>query len=291
MNSIQNKQNEEGLIKLLKAQRVAYSNAKKIQVIDLISILVALAATAVVIFELEYANQLAVFGVFWTLISIVSEIYMNEQTRKGAIIQEQFDTELFEIPWNEILVGETNDITSTIQLGRKFGGNVEKLKGWYSKEIHLNLKQRIAILMCYKVNSIWGMLQRNKFINFIWIISILYYGGMILLSIYKNTGLYDFSIILAPSLPFLVYVSSTIKTQKEIIINYRVITKAVDSLIEKYKTDKEEPRTYQLRQIQDLFYTQRRIPHKVPNWFYNLFRNRTNGLVDEALQSIIKKIE
>ncbi len=290
MNLIQNKQNDEDLIKLLKAQRVAYSNAKKFQIIDFISMLVALAATAVVIFELEYANQLAVFGVFWTLISIVSEIYMNKQTKKGAIIQEQFDTELFEIPWNQILVGESNDITSTIQLGRKFGGDVEKLKGWYSKEIHLNLKQRIAILMCYKANSIWGMLQRNKFINFIWIISILYYGGMVLLSVYKNTGIYDLAIILAPSLPFLVYGSSTIKTQKEIIINYRVITKAVDSLIENYKTDKEEPRTYQLRQIQDLFYTQRIIPHKVPNWFYNLFRKQTNGLVDEALQSIIKKI-
>lgn len=289
MNSIQNYQNEAEFLRLLKGQRTAYSNAKNFQIIDVISIIIAIIPTILILRELDFANLIAVIGVFWTIVSIFSEIYRTNQTKTGAVIQEQFDTELFEIPWNSILVGTRIDIAKIIELSRKY--KKEDLQGWYSKEINEDIEHKIAVLLCYKENAIWGLLQRNKFIKFILIITILYYGVMILLSVYKNTGIYDLAVFLAPSLPFLVYSSTTIKSQKEIVQSYKIINRVVDDLLERFQKDKIEPDDTQLRQIQDLFYTQRIVPHKVPNWFYNIFRQQTNGLADEALSTIKNKLK
>lgn len=272
MNTIQSKQNEEDLIRLLKAQRVAYSSAKNYQVVDFISICIAIVPTFLILFELDYAKILAVVGVFWTIISIFSELYRIHQTKVGAVIQEQFDVELFNISWNKILVGEQIDIARIIELSR--GYSKQDLNDWYSKEIGVTLKHQIATLLCYKANAIWGMMQRKRFVNFILGATIVYYGGMILLSVFKNTGIYDFAVLLAPSLPFLIYASSTVKSQKEIMNNYEVITRSVDNLIGRFIKKGEEPELGQLRQIQDLFFIQRIIPHKVPDWFYKLFRKK-----------------
>ena len=82
-----------------------------------------------------------------------------------------------------------------------------------------------------------------------------------------------------------------IKSQKEIVQSYKIINRVVDDLLERFQKDKIEPDDTQLRQIQDLFYTQRIVPHKVPNWFYNIFRQQTNGLADEALSTIKNKLK
>ncbi|MCB0541077.1 MAG: hypothetical protein KDE33_26455, partial [Bacteroidetes bacterium] len=144
MNSIQNYQNEAEFLRLLKGQRTAYSNAKNFQIIDVISIIIAIIPTILILRELDFANLIAVIGVFWTIVSIFSEIYRTNQTKTGAVIQEQFDTELFEIPWNSILVGTRIDIAKIIELSRKY--KKEDLQGWYSKEINEDIEHKIAVL-------------------------------------------------------------------------------------------------------------------------------------------------
>jgi len=54
-------------------------------------------------YRTDIVNYLGAFGVLWTIIYLVTENYRKKKTEQGAKIQEQFDTELFEIPWNEIL--------------------------------------------------------------------------------------------------------------------------------------------------------------------------------------------
>jgi hypothetical protein len=49
------------------------------------------------------------------------------------------------------------------------------------------------------------------------------------------------------------------------------------------------PSGFELRQIQDLFYTQRLISNKVPDWFYRIFRTKTEGIADEAIEIMIKE--
>ena len=170
---------------------------------------------------------------FWTLISIFSELYRIKKSKIGAIIQEKFDSKLFELPNNRILIDNAVDISKIIELSKQHDGN--GLKNWYSSEIKNDLPHNLAVLLCYKVNAIWGVSQRTRFINSLYIITALYYAFMVFLSFNNNMGIFDVAVWLAPSIPFLVYVTSTTRSQYEIVATYQHISRTVDSLIEEYK--------------------------------------------------------
>ena len=108
MNKINQKQNEKVFIDYLKAQRVAYSQCKTYQFVDLISVLIAIILPIIGLINSEYVNFLGAFGVIWTIIYLVVEHFRKNKSQQGAKIQEQFDTELFEIPWNEVLCKNKN---------------------------------------------------------------------------------------------------------------------------------------------------------------------------------------
>lgn len=284
MNNILAEQNSETSIKLLKAQRIAYDKAKNYQIVDLVSILIAVVPPVLILNNLNYANYLSVIGVFWTGIAISSEIARKEITKLGATIQEQFDVELFKLPWNRVLVMDKIEVNKIIELSREY--KKEDLKDWYSKEVDNSIEHLIAVLLHYKTNIIWGSSLRDKYNSFLVFCLLFYYGGSIAISIYKNTGIFDFSVWIAPSLPFLVYCITTIKNQKEIIERYKDISKSINKFIDNYIAKKETPSENLLRQIQDLFFIQRLNPHKIPNWFYSMHRKKTEGVADEAIRLI-----
>ena len=64
MNNIQKRQNDEDLLRYLKAQRVAYSHAKNYQFVDLISVGIAIVPPVLILFEIDKAELIAVIGVF-----------------------------------------------------------------------------------------------------------------------------------------------------------------------------------------------------------------------------------
>lgn len=282
MNNLIEEQNEPKYIRLLRAQRVAYSRAKKYFAFDIVSILIAFSPTVLLTLNLNHANIVAVIGVFWTIISIFSQIFMERQTRRGAMIQDQFDTTLFGLDWNHVLVGEIPETSTVISLSNKY--RKDDLNDWYSLEIPKTIDKEAAVLLAYKCNAVWGIAQRRQYILFIKIMIFLYYGGMVFLSIYKNTGLFDLAIWLAPSIPALVFGISTIKLQMGIIDACEKINKIVDELYKNYKNSNILPTNVELRQIQDLFFTQRLIPNKVPDWFYAIFRNKNANLADDTVR-------
>jgi hypothetical protein len=51
----------------------------------------------------HYINFLGAFGVIWTIIYIVVENSRKNKSQRVAKIQEQCDTEVFEIPWKDVL--------------------------------------------------------------------------------------------------------------------------------------------------------------------------------------------
>ena len=103
MNEIIKEQNKEKFIEYLKAQRVAYSQCKVFQIFDLVSIIIAIVLPIIGIIRTDFVNYLGAFGVLWTIIYLISENYRRKKTEQGAKLQEQFDTELYDLSWNDIL--------------------------------------------------------------------------------------------------------------------------------------------------------------------------------------------
>lgn len=288
MNNIINNQNTDKFVRLLKAQSIAYSKSKRYQVIDVTGLIFAAVPPILLLFDLNSSNLVATVGVGLTVLTILSDIWRKRDNKAGAVIQEEFDTKLFEMEWNPILVGARIDQDKIISLCKEYKGSYKP--NWYSVAIKEHLPQPIAVLLCHKNTSIWSKQQRKGFVDMLFWVLGLYYGLLILLCVFKNTGFFDATVWIAPSLPFLVYGATTIKNQTEIINEYTRIGIIIDNLLDIYKQSKTPPDKTTLRQIQDLFYSQRIIPYKVPDWYYYLNNENTNNLTDEILKSIVDEL-
>lgn len=95
------KQNTPKAIRLLSAQRNLYSQAKFIELFSFLSTLVP------IILILFIGNGICIqfITTIVTVISLLLTQWSKDEIKNAARIQEKFDTLIFGLYWNEILVG------------------------------------------------------------------------------------------------------------------------------------------------------------------------------------------
>lgn len=287
MNRITQRQNEPKFIEYLKAQRVAYSQCKTYQLFDLISILMAIVLPIIGMYKSDIVNYLGAFGVLWTIIYLVTENYRKKKTEQGAKIQEQFDTELFEIPWNEILCKGKVNTDTCIDLAKEYDGN--DLSNWYSLEVDSSLPKSIAVILCQRINFSWELKLRKRYVIFLIILLVAYYGIFIGFFVAKNIGFYNILLLIAPSLSFLIYGVQNSLSLKNHIKSKNETLSQIDGILNNYSENREMPTDSTLRQIQDIIYTERTVPEKVPDWFYKLSKAKNENRTDNIIKSIKAK--
>ena len=284
MNNITTEQNQPELITFLKAQRIAYSQCKKFQLFDVVSILIAIIFPIIAIIKPEYQNPINAFGVLWTISYLVTELYRKSKTTEGATIQEQFDTQLFGLEWNKILCKNKINIDIVQNLTSKY--KATDLENWYSTKIDDNLPKEIAIILCQRINFSWEINQRKKFVGFLSIITFIYYLIYIIIGFSLNIGFFDLLIVLSPSIPFLVFSVQNILSLKSHINSKEETLNHIDSELDSYKNERTIPSRATLRQIQDTIFTERTVTVKVPDWFYKLNKSNNENFIDNLIISI-----
>lgn len=279
-------QNNDEFIKLLKAQRVAYSQAKLFQILDLISVLSAIILPFIAISNTGLIDSISAFGVIWTIIYLIGENFRKKKTECGAKIQEQFDTELFELDWNTILVGDRINPETIFDLSDKIYDKTN-LINWYSRSIKDSLPLNIKVLLCQRINSSWELDLRKRFVYFIIALLVIYYGIFISYLVINNTGIFDSLLLLSPSISFLIYgVQHSIALNKQ-ANSRKSLLSTIDEMVENYKSFGNIPDKISLRQIQDVIFNHRTAPEKVPDWYYDIFKkyneNKTNKIINDLL--------
>ncbi len=284
MNDIISKQNNPHLIELLKAQRIAYSQCKTLQIFDVVSIVIAIVFPVLTLKLPEYQNVINAFGVLWTIAYLLTEFYRKNKTTQGAVIQEQFDTELYDMKWNEILCKDKVNIDTVQELATKY--LKDDLTNWYSTKISNANPKEVAIILCQRMNFSWEISQRRKFVVFLSILAGLYYLSYILVGFKFNIGFFDLLVILSPSISFLVYSILNILSLKSHIKSKNETLKIIDREIETYINSRIVPTNETLRQVQDVIFNERTVPEKVPDWFYRLNKNKNENFIDNLILKI-----
>lgn len=284
MNDITSRQNNPNLIELLKAQRTAYSQCKSFQLFDLVSLVVAIIFPVLILTFPSSQNMINAIGVLWTIAYLVTEIHRRNKTTQGALIQEQFDTELYNLEWNEILCKEKVSLDTIQELAVKYSKN--DLMNWYSVEIKNSLPKEIAVILCQRINFSWEIIQRRKFVTFLSIITGLYYSIYIAIGFKYNIGFFDLLVMLSPSISFLIYSVLNILSLKSHIKSKNETLKFIDKELDRYKVNRNLPTTGKLRQIQDVIFSERTVPEKVPDWFFRMYRSKNENFIDNLNEKI-----
>ena len=93
--------------------------------------------------------------------------------------------------------------------------------------------------------------------------------------------------MLSPSISFLVYSALNVISLKSHVKSKNETLKIIDTELDNYKNNKTSlPTNETLRQIQDVIFTERTVPEKVPDWFYRLNKIKNENFIDNLIITI-----
>lgn len=279
MNNLFSKQNEPDRIKLIAAWRQVYSQGKKLNGYVFFGTLTA----AIIIPTLgaivpQYATEIGLTG---GVLSILLTIFVKDLPKKkaetGAKIQEQFDTELYNLPWEKVVAKEKESpvtIAEAYLKKEKYWGSYdevvkgERIANWYADYSKLDTSH--AILHCQQENFNWDSKQRKNYVNFLtFVVVTLLVAGFAMGHFYLKLDFPNILLkVIFPLSSLLLYLYQTLKNNKEASQTLEEKSKQALSISEKYKKSATPIPMEELRELQNALYESRKNGDLVPDWYY-----------------------
>lgn len=287
MNKIADEQNEKKSIERLFVQRKIYSQAKIIFYIRLIlALLIALVGPILAVSFPAQKHIIALSSLIYLLIEfLLKNIEANKKTT-AARIQELFDTEVFDINWNETIVGAKPSLEV---INKNLIGVTEEdfkkanIENWYPIKIK-ELPQNLAILICQRSNIWWDSNLRKKVVLCMYVVLSL----VSLLSIILNFSnvLSDVIVNVLPLIPLYKVLIGQIIIDNKSITRLSILKNKLEYILE---NNPSIVNINELRLIQDEIFRHRSNNQPVPDFFYKIFRDNSEKIMNMTAEQCIQK--
>ena len=270
---------------LFKAYSTAYNSAKILQQTRfIITYTVSIALPILSIYNPSHRSTFSIFGGLWTLTAFFVTLREKDFIKGAAKLQDEFDSNIFSLPRNEILVGARPSEWNIEQLSSKYRGK-EDVKNWYGF-LQKNLIS-LNVLTCQRSNIIWDWrLRKSYFLSLLAMLVILFLGGVTASIFFKLTlSEYIISVFLPAS-------SALVLGVKELLEHYDNYTSKLkleaklNSKIEKQKNGHNDVSEMELRQIQDVIFLSRKCSALVPTWYYNMKKKAYNKRMQAVINAV-----
>jgi hypothetical protein len=283
MHTILTHQNDETQITLLKASSIAYKNAKSKEFLFSYALaFLALAYPVVYIFikDENIKHSLFALSLFITVTTWVTADYFKGNTTKGALIKEQFDISLYNLPWRFTLQKPNQD--DILALAKQYKGKDEALQNWYPPNLLETIPTNTAIAICQRISSAWDIRLREFFNIVLYFILGIYTFGVLLLWAFNSVDSRTIFLLYFSTLSFYSHLITMTRGHKAAIKKRKEITAKLDSHIERKEPFTEQ----QLRDVQNELYYIRQESSKVPDYFCK----KQNGKIAVLFQEYVQKI-
>lgn len=223
------RQNLKENIQLLKAMRYCYNIAKlffNIRIsgsigISFVAIIFGL-LTRYKIIAIDLSSFFTLLGSIWLLVYFILGLYESRYIECGAKIQEEFDTNVFQLSWNEALIGERINPEDIVEYASKFKGDESSLMNWYggldSKRHYVN------VLLSQRSNLMWALSLKRNYLLLILLLTVTYLVLTIIVGLLIDVSLRDYMLVVfIPSVSIFVYCADTTsRLYNQIKVNNRL---------------------------------------------------------------------
>lgn len=281
MNDILVRQNQPHFLKLLAAQRQIYNEEKRwFSVWLILSTLITLVGSGALALIQPINAMITLIILLWVIGDIIALIYINKRGRDAARIQELFDTELIDLPWNEYLAKKPEepiiDAAASRYAAQASPEDKARLPDWYSKKID-GMPLHVARIACQQENVQWDEKQRREYITWIGITLLILVLILVVISILANWSARDFF-----SGPLLILVPFFAIGLKHIYEHYKAINRLTElnascaGLLQEASLPAADPETmkHRSRELQNEIFRHRAENPPVFNWFYERIRDK-----------------
>ncbi|MCR8985986.1 S-4TM family putative pore-forming effector [Brevibacillus laterosporus] len=287
---IEEKQNQEAFLTLLYAQRYYYNKARMpLRFRAIINILLPVSSVISILWFPSLKMPLAIFGAVWL---IISQLILQERakhfTKLAATIQEEFDTRLFDIKWNKVLIGEKVKPDIIFDAVSNFRKGRDKLRDWYTglncDSLYLNT------LLAQRTNLIWDQNLRKRYATFLFRITWSAFIFLIILGIIWKMSVEDLLLtIVIPSLSAFVYGIQNARSHKQHAIKSKKTESYITASFEQSRNHSDHNNFQLLREYQNQIFLKRSEPLIIPKWYYWIHQKKDNEKmkkVNEFMQQL-----
>ncbi len=269
------------MLDLLRAASASHVRGQRVEAVRLTVSLVLAAAGLVAAFVDVTATPIVVAGAAWAIAYVTGiNPWARSEARRGAVVQEMFDVDLFGLPWNQTAAGERLPPHEINQLVRKFSprsGRGDRLGDWYVDTS--GVPQPYDVFICQEQNLGWDARLRRRWAGVLlgaviaWTLLGVLIGYLAGLTVPGTIARWYL-----PAAAALLLGVDSYRTQRDIAAERERIIPLIQAEIDRAQPPPLPPAEHDrlrktAREIQDVILTTRKQAVRVPDWFYARFRD------------------
>lgn len=296
MNNIALVQNEEPQLRLLWARRELYARGKRVLAAQLaLTIIVPVVGSIVSAFVLDLRGYVALASLLITVLdTTVIDRWHRTLRKTAAKMQEQFDTSVLELPWDEFVVGDRVGREEIHGLSKEFASNRPdpELVNWYPQVV-AQAPLRLARIICQRTNLWYDGMLRRRYGR--WVLSLAITLTFILLTVALATGLTVDSLVvgvLAPASPVIIWGLREYFRQRDTADRLDRLLLGADRLWDRARAgscDEHECIT-QSRQFQNAIFDHRCSSPLTFSWLYTLHRGDLEQRMNRSAEDMVREL-
>ena len=289
-------QNRPERLELLRAQRLFYARAKLYQ--SSFAFMALLLPAAGVLFgaSVPAIRPFLGFGSILVLLLDVGVISrkQREDCKRGAKVQEQFDTEVLQLDWNRLVAGSRVDAEEVRGITSSPMTDAEKtrLEDWY-EPVFSKLPLSLGRLLCQRTNVAYDMRVRKTYSAILLAAVVLLVVALTGVGLHQDLKVNELILTMyLPTLPLAAFVLREHRKQGDTIETLTTIKAEVEKAWDKALGGASSAELTTIsRTLQDAIYRHRTSNPLVFDWLYNRLRKRSEDVTRHAAQQFVAEAQ
>lgn len=285
--AIRVRQNTEPFQRLFRAFTFHYRRASRWRSLRTFGTVgLALAAPVVTILAPGSSAILGALAGGWVL---VARTFLarreGDERRRAAVIQEQFDVELFGLPWNEGVTGKQvapDDVADAARRVDAAGLD------WYPDADRLPWP--VDVVLCQRGSAVWGRRTHAAYATVLAVAAASWFAAGVTLAAIRAMSLSAYLVgLFLPSQPAFLDAADLWQSHRRRAAAKLAIEACADELVDKHAAGAVVT-VDDCRALQDKTFLLRAEGPPVPGWFYRLRRGRDQHAMDAGVDAITQRI-
>ncbi len=289
---IAERQNEDDVMEVLCASTWHYKKAKRWHLVRVAGTLgFALAAPVITFWWQEAASWVATLAALWVLAgrTFLSKAEDSEMLA-GVTAQEQFDVELFGLPWHDTLAGRQLAREDILEASNHIRGDERsRKKNWYANSD--KAPWPLNVVLCQRSSAVWSRRSHQRYAQILAIAAGCWFVAGIAMGIAAHVSLSGYLIMLfLPSQPAFLDAMELIRSHRAAAEQRGRIEAQSDKLWELGLSNRALVTVVECRVLQDLSYQQRRHYPQVAEWYYRYRRARDEDIMKRSVERMLSQL-
>lgn len=286
-------QNEQRNRTRVLAWRRFYADAKAVHFGAItVSLLLALAGPFVLWLSAESGAWLGATAGGWVFVSRVFLVpFRNRREVQGALVQEAFDVDIFELDWNPSIPLPVAPEEVSRAAKRAAKKTAKKRNPWTDRDWYATKKEApwpYSVFISQRSSVVWARRQHQWFGHVLkgTVFALVGIGILIAIVVFHATLAQYLTTILLPSLPAILDGLEEAHSHLEAAEARHRLELATNEEI-----GSTTPNESRLRAFQDQLFSLRRKAPLVPEWFYKLRRQKLEEDMQQAQKELADRLE